>query len=380
MQQDNATMKTSKNNEQIDGINITTFEKEGTKELFLTVGNNSGKTPQEVFAKAARLLLERGAAIVSQEVFGLQADDLDSAIDAMRKAGHAAGWPVTACEEDDQKLMYGTHIWALSATDVDTISIAGRTIGAVFEDESGRYCRLGGIGPDDISATPPNQTQAVFDRFESILKDAGMDFSHVIRTWFYNRDILAWYGEFNQVRTQFFNERNVFAGILPASTGIGGRNPSGAALVGGLLAYKANQIKQLDASTLDSPLQGEAYDYGSSFSRAVEIETAGLKRVLVSGTASIAPDGETLHLDDTAGQIDKTMEVVHAILQDRGMNWEDVVRATAYIKNADEANLFNDYVQQKHIEDMPTVLVQNTVCRGNLLFEVELDGVKISEN
>lgn len=47
-----------------------------------------------------------------------------------------------------------------------------------------------------------------------------MDFSHVIRTWFYNNRLLDWYEEFNRARDTFFESRGVFDRLVPASTGL----------------------------------------------------------------------------------------------------------------------------------------------------------------
>jgi len=51
-----------------------------------------------------------------------------------------------------------------------------------------------------------------------------MDFSHVARTWLYLDNLLDWYDDFNVVRTSFFRKHDVFRGLVPASTGIGGSN------------------------------------------------------------------------------------------------------------------------------------------------------------
>jgi len=70
------------------------------------------------------------------------------------------------------------------------------------------------------------------------LVQGGIKFSDVIRTWFYNDDILRWYGDFNQVRSKYLNRNKVFEGSIPAITGMEGRNHSGSALVIGFLVIQ----------------------------------------------------------------------------------------------------------------------------------------------
>ena len=71
----------------------------------------------------------------------------------------------------------------------------------------------------------------------------------------------------------------------------------------------------MPAAAVPSPLQCPALDYGSSFSRAVELVAGDHRRLFVSGTASISPEGHTLHVGDVDAQVARTMEVVEAMLE-----------------------------------------------------------------
>lgn len=247
-------------------------------------------------------------------------------------------------------------------------------IGSVFEDADARYCRLAGILPNETSATPAAQTTHVFQAMLEALGQAGMNFDHVVRTWFFNDRITSWYKEFNDARDNVFYAHHVFDGIVPASTGIGGSNIVGAALTGGLLAV---QPKSADVTIgrVSSPLQCPAFDYGSSFSRAVEIDTPACRRVFVSGTASIAPEGYTVHLGETEPQMAHTMHVVEAILHSRDLDWQDVNRAILYFKHAEDIPFFSTCMNR--LGSAPLLVVNNDVRRDDLLFEIELDAVKI---
>ena len=70
------------------------------------------------------------------------------------------------------------------------------------------------------------------------------------------------------------------------------------------------------------------------------------------------------------------MQVVTAILESRGMGWEDVSRAVAYIKDAQNAPLFNQYCAAESLPAMPVVLSEQDICRDDLLFEIEVEAVR----
>ena len=58
-------------------------------------------------------------------------------------------------------------------------------------------CLLGGIGPTACSILPTAQAQQTLGNLEWALDNAGFALRDVVRTWFYNDDILAWYDAFN---------------------------------------------------------------------------------------------------------------------------------------------------------------------------------------
>jgi enamine deaminase RidA (YjgF/YER057c/UK114 family) len=221
----------------------------------------------------------------------------------------------------------------------------------------------------------PKQAKTIFQQMDAALAGQGMDFSNVLRTWFYNDDILAWYGEFNVVRNAFFGERQVPRSVMPASTGVGGRNAAGAALVAGLIALDG-RTPEVKAFPVPSPLQSSAADYGSSFSRAVELHLPDHRRLYVSGTASIDRTGRTVFIGDCRAQVRHTMEVVQAILQSRKMDWTDVTRSLVYFKRAADARLFNDYRRERGLPPFPAIVVENDICRDDLLYEIEVDAIQ----
>jgi len=228
-----------------------------------------------------------------------------------------------------------------------------------------------------MQATPSEQAREVFEKLQSGLVSAGMTMKDIVRTWFYLDDLLSWYGEFNRVRNDVFARNELQPLNLPASTGVGGRNPMGAALAAAAWAVRPHYTASIVTHFPPSPEQCPASAYGSAFSRAVEIGCVGFRRLLVSGTASIARDGKTEHIGDTRAQIERSMQVVAAILESRRMTFADTVFTTVFFKHPADAPLFGDWLAQHGLQSMPVVSTRCDICRDNLLFEIELEAVQV---
>ena len=107
----------------------------------------------------------------------------------------------------------------------------------------------------------------------------------------------------------------------------------------------------------------------------MEIPTSSGRILTISGTASIAPGGETLWQDNIHKQIELTMQTVAAILQARGRSFGDVTRAVAYFKHPADAPAFTQWCAARGLAEMPVIAVQGTICRDDLLFELEADAL-----
>jgi hypothetical protein len=70
------------------------------------------------------------------------------------------------------------------------------------------------------------------------------------------------------------------------------------------------------------------------------------------------------------------MEVISAILCARGMDFNDVTRATAYFEHPLFKDYFDAWCAKRDLEGMPVVSIHADVCRSDLLFELELDAYK----
>ena len=329
----------------------------------------------EMFGRLAATLEELDTTIVYLMVFGpINANAAGT--EAMRQFFGKLDWPVTWVEGAacDGGPIAGIHVFALTGSDVKRIVKDGHVVGSVIEDETMRQCFLGGMGPNQISSCQAEQTRETLQNMVEALAQAGFSFGDVIRTWFYLDDLLSWYGDFNQARTRAYSHIQFRTGSLPASTGISGRNPRGTALTAAAWA-----IQPLNPSVhieeVASPLQCPAPAYGSSFSRAMEISSVHSRRLLVSGTASIAPDGQTLWKGDVNKQVNQTMKVIESILHSRKFSFSDLTRATAYFKHQAGVQAFKEWCAAHNLSSMPVILANCGICRDDLLFELEADCV-----
>ena len=220
-----------------------------------------------------------------------------------------------------------------------------------------------------------NQTFSSFMLMADIIRDHGISYKELVRTWLYVDNILDWYNTLNKVRNDFYRHEGIFDGLIPASTGIGLGNVYNKCILVNALCIKGQDTDDM-IRMVDSPLQCSATDYKSSFSRGVEIKHLTSSRLLVSGTASISAGGYTLHTGSVKRQIDHTMKVVRALLKEENYEWENIVRAIAYFKKPEDIKYFRDYCLENDIDISYMLTVGGTICRDDLLFEIELDAVK----
>jgi enamine deaminase RidA (YjgF/YER057c/UK114 family) len=360
------------------GIQKAILNRPDCREIFVTAWPLPGERPETLFARVAEAVLSFGGQIVSQKVFHYS-EGKEACEKTLSQAFDGISWPITWLEEENghDLRLAGTVVHAVAGPDVKPVVLGGRVVGCKYEEEVAEHLVLGDLRDANTSHSPAEQTQHALEAMVAGLASAGMDFSHVVRTWFWNHDILGWYDDFNKVRTEFYKKHRVFEGVLPASTGIGARNAQGAALVACLIATKPKS-DSVKATAISSPLQSSACDYGSSFSRASELAMPDHRKLFISGTASIDKKGRTVHVDDVVKQVDLTMRVVEAILQSRGMAWTDVIRGLAYFRNAADAPAYDAYCRLHNLPKMPVIVTNNVVCREDLLFEIEVDGLRVN--
>jgi enamine deaminase RidA (YjgF/YER057c/UK114 family) len=332
----------------------------------------SGEVASELFHRIARELKQSKAVPLHVLVFGSATAAAGGAA-ALEEGFGRLDFPLTWIDGADcaGRTIAGVQLYAFTG-EVKRIQLDGRVLGSVFTEGSAQQCVVGGLTHSDPSQSPAEQTRQTLLQLQSVLASGGFDLADTVRTWFFLENILQWYDDFNRARTKIYSGVKFRTGSLPASTGVGAKNPAGTAL-----ALAAWAFRPLDASAcaaeVASPLQCPAPAYGSSFSRAMEISSDRRRRLFISGTASIAPGGQTLWAGDIRKQIELSMRVVEAILHSRGHNFSKVTRLTAYFRHAQDACIFGDWLGASSLQNLPIVLAQCDICRDDLLFELETE-------
>jgi enamine deaminase RidA (YjgF/YER057c/UK114 family) len=380
-------------------LQVRVLNRAGCTEIFASAAARPTAATEFVLERLAQVVARGGAKVAALDVYGLPiSDELRakplSCLGLWQRPPASdviGGTPVpqplvpkqsAPLQARQQPLPHGAgaQVWAIAGAEVNTVLLDGREVGAGFADCQARYVRLGGILAADMQAPPGVQARQVLEQMDAVLRTCQMGFQNVARTWFYNRDVLAWYDEFNAVRNAFFAERRLDWQRLPASTGVGFQPVSNAALTGGLLAVAPlRPDSDMRVAVVASPRQGPAPGYGSAFSRAVEIITSDHRRLLISGTASIDQEGRTLHPGDIRRQIAETFEVVRRLLESRDMSWADVMRGVAYFRRVEDIAGLAEHVARQGLPAIHILPVVATICRDELLFELELDAAVVAQ-
>lgn len=123
----------------------------------------------------------------------------------------------------------------------------------------------------------------------------------------------------------------------------------------------------------------EAFHYArpSSFSRGLRLDLNGMAILLISGTASIGPNGETLHVGDFRAQTRRTFQNVTNLLASEGATWKDIVRTSCYLRDIDrDYVIFNEertaFYEAQGLDPLPASTgIQAKLCRPDLLVEIE---------
>lgn len=121
----------------------------------------------------------------------------------------------------------------------------------------------------------------------------------------------------------------------------------------------------------------EAYAYGSAFSRGMRIDLNGLTILLISGTASIDDEGNTVHVGDFRAQTRRTFDNITGLLAAEGATWKDIVRTTCYLRDIErDYKAFNEertaFYREQGLDPLPASTgIQAILCRPDLLIEIE---------
>lgn len=143
------------------------------------------------------------------------------------------------------------------------------------------------------------------------------------------------------------------------------------------------QLKPIHAPTM----LNEAYDYArpSSFSRGMRIDLGEFALIFLSGTASLDEKGRSIHIGDFRAQIRRTLANLTALLTSEGLNWNNIVRTTCYLRDIErDYDAFNEertaFYKSQGLAVLPaSTAVQAILCRPELLVEIEAIAISKSE-
>jgi enamine deaminase RidA (YjgF/YER057c/UK114 family) len=123
----------------------------------------------------------------------------------------------------------------------------------------------------------------------------------------------------------------------------------------------------------------EAYCYAkpSSFSRGMRIDIGDVTILLISGTASIDENGQSVHIGDFRAQMRRTLANITGLLASEGCTWHDIVRTTCYLRDIErDYEAFNEertaFFKEQGLDPLPASTgIQAILCRPELLIEIE---------
>ena len=146
------------------------------------------------------------------------------------------------------------------------------------------------------------------------------------------------------------------------------------------LLREMSAAKMIEKKPISAPeVLNEAFHYAhpSSFSRGMRLDLGNISVLLISGTASVGPNGETLHAGDLRAQTRRTYANITALLASEGATWKDVVRTTCYLRDIDrDYAAFNEerteFYKSQELDPLPASTgIEAKLCRPDLLVEIE---------
>lgn len=239
--------------------------------------------------------------------------------------------------------------------------------------EHGGYSTLHHLACPAEAADSFTQSGQVMSRMLEALQRQGMNLrDHVLRTWYYVRDVDNNYAGMVRSRKECYEAR----GLTPqtrfiASTGIEACAVQPHALVWlqtlAMQGLRPEQIRYLKALSHLSPTAL----YGVNFERATHVRFGDREHCLISGTASIDAQGRIVHDRHVEKQLQRTLENMKALLEEGGMTLEDMRRAIVYLRDGQEYHRIQDALAAALPQECAVNVVRGAVCRPGWLIEIE---------
>ncbi len=342
---------------------------------------------EELFARVAAVLAERGIQPIQEKVYGLtRVRDEVLAVRAAAYRKHRLddtmpvtwlqGTPLQGCD------FVGLQIWGVAPAGgeacVQTVQSPATGRGRLWRGNGFAMLHLAavrGTNPDGrLAEGHCAQAERMFANIGLGLEAHGFRYPQVARTWIYNGRLLEWYDDLNRIRTAHFRKVGIGGeggAPFPASTGIQCRSDNEECIVDVLAVAPGRPGAIAVEPVRCSPRQDQSFNYGSAFSRGMTLAIEGKRTIHISGTASINTAGASTHLGDAECQSLETMMSIAAILEQQGGTLADITSATLFCKTPEAWAAWCRVSRLLQIPFFPKVAVLADVCRDNLLVEME---------
>jgi enamine deaminase RidA (YjgF/YER057c/UK114 family) len=151
----------------------------------------------------------------------------------------------------------------------------------------------------------------------------------------------------------------------------------------GLIGKRPGRRNPIGKKAISAPrVLNEAGEYGSAFTRGLRVDLpGGITQLLISGTASVGENGETLYPGDFRAQLWRTYHNITELLKSEDATWHDVVRTTCYIRDierdyAEFNRIRNEFFWALGLDPFPASTgIQARICRSDLLVEIEATAI-----
>jgi enamine deaminase RidA (YjgF/YER057c/UK114 family) len=347
----------------------------------------AGRMAADAYRRLADALAREGMAVLHERIF-CSLDACERVLAARASAMDDAGPAPVTCVQGRPAWgsgFAGASVMAVRPGAEGELSmvndVPGRPFGRTWRTDGAAFTFLQSLHglADGAQAdnSRPAQTTRMFERAERALNALGADYASVTRTWLYVSDILSWYGDLNKARSACYRRFGLMPAasqrriLLPASTGIQGDTPGGAAVAMDLLATVLEPGSSVEVHQMTNPRQKDAFAYGSAFSRGAAVRMPGATWISFSGTAAIDEAGRSCHPGDFRAQMHMTLDIVEALIAQEGASLGDICNATLFLKQPESADECRRVLRERGLEALPGVPVVADVCRGDLLFEMD---------
>lgn len=371
----------------------------GSREWCLTASLNGpvedpGGVASAVYREAASILSQMNAEIVRERIFAtieLHSCLLAARNRVLRDAENGCLHPITFIQ--GRPLwgggFAGVQIYAVQPAHPEekvwTLYGENGPCGRAWSRSGATFLMLQDLHgfPDKTVIQPSKMEQAgnMFERADRLLHQFGASYRDVVRTWIYLSGILDWYDDFNAVRNARYTAWGLMPEngslvssnrlLLPASTGIRGDHPSGAACAMDILAVTGPADARPTVIQMDNRLQLAPHRYGKAFSRGACIRCGDAASVHISGTAAVGEHGQGLGANDARAQIFRTFDHIEALLAPVGASLRQIAGASVFLKRAADWPVYQHVLAERGLQDLPAVVVVTDLCREELLFQVD---------